>query len=165
MAELVRQRVASAQADSRPLAGSSPAASVRRRFRGTARLLSKSITKRTERGGRRRLTFRCGRTGETRRLLLARSRFESCRRSSRAPVVERAMTPGSQPGSCGFESCRGFSYLAVGRVGHPTGFGHRRSQVRILPARSVMRGRGAAVLASLMSSRSWVRIPPALLGA
>jgi hypothetical protein len=29
-------------------------------------------------------------------------------------------------------------------------------------ARDAMRGRGAAVLASLMSSRSWVRIPPAL---
>ena len=40
------------------------------------------------------------------RLLLARRRFESCRRSL-APVVEREMTPGSQPGSCGFESRRG----------------------------------------------------------
>src|SRR5262245_44519855 len=48
-------------------------------------------------------------------------------------------------------------------VGYPTGFGHRRSQVRVLPARPPTRGRGAAVLASLMSSRSWVRIPPALL--
>src|SRR5215210_9112514 len=32
-------------------------------------------------------------------------------------------------------------------VGHPTGFGRRRSQVRLLPAR--LRGRGEAVLASL----------------
>jgi hypothetical protein len=31
------------------------------------------------------------------------------------------------------------------------------------PASQTLRGRGAAVLASLMSSRPWVRIPPALL--
>ena len=50
-------------------------------------------------------------------------------------------------------------HLVVGELGHPAGFGRRRSQVRLLPTR--LRGRGAAVLASLMSSRSWVRIPPA----
>lgn len=82
-----------------------------------------------------------------------------------APVVEREMTPGSQPGGCGFESRRGFffsSHLVVGERGHPAGFGRRRPQVRLLPARPcTLRGRGAAVLASLMSSRPWVRIPPA----
>jgi hypothetical protein len=48
-------------------------------------------------------------------------------------------------------------------VGHPAGVGQRRSQVRLLPARPCIaqRGRGAAVPASLMSSRTWVRIPPA----
>ena len=61
-------------------------------------------------------------------------------------------------------------HLAVGKLGHPAGFGNRRSLVRLQPARSVSarterakRGRGAAVPASLMSSRSWVRIPPAPL--
>jgi hypothetical protein len=78
-----------------------------------------------------------------------------------APVVETAMTPGPQPGSCGFESRRGCSLFASGcrGEGHPAGFGRRRPQVRFLPAR--LRGRGAVVLASLMSSRPWVRIPPA----
>ena len=59
-------------------------------------------------------------------------------------------------------------HLAVGKLGHPAGFGNRRPLVRLQPARSVTaragrakRGRGAAVPASLMSSRSWVRIPPA----
>ena len=43
----------------------------------------------------------------------------------------------------------------MGEPGHPAGFGCRRSQVRLLPARLVHpRGGGAAVLASLMSSRS-----------
>jgi hypothetical protein len=42
------------------------------------------------------------------RLLIVRRRFEPCRRSfPYAPVVEREMTPGPQPGSCGFESRRG----------------------------------------------------------
>jgi hypothetical protein len=50
------------------------------------------------------------------RLLIAKRRFESCRRScltllSLAPVVEVAMTPGPQPGSCGFESRRGYSMI------------------------------------------------------
>ena len=63
-------------------------------------------------------------------------------------------------------------HLAVGKRGHPAGFGNRRPLVRLQPARSVSaraerakRGRGAAVPASLMSSRSWVRIPPAPLRA
>ncbi len=57
--------------------------------------------------------------------------------ASHAPVVEREMTPGSQPGSCGFESRRGYSSRSsgCGGAGHPAGFGRRRSQVRLLPAR------------------------------
>ena len=98
------------------------------------------------------------------RLLLARGRFEPCRRSSRpscprgrtgddAGPSTRKLRVRAPPGVlCTTTGCRG--------VGHPTGFGRRRSQVRLLPAR--LRGRGEAVLASLMSSRPWVRIPPAL---
>ena len=82
-----------------------------------------------------------------------------------APVVEVAMTPGPQPGSCGFESRRGsFNWLWGSRP--PRRF--REPEIAgstpagQIPLRiSAQRGRGAAVLASLMSSRSWVRIPPA----
>jgi hypothetical protein len=70
------------------------------------------------------------------------------------PWSKRAMTPDSQSGSCGFESRRGYwKRLAVGERGHPAGFGRRRPQVRLLPARYTLRGGGAAFLASLMSSR------------
>ena len=126
------------------------------------------------------------------RLLIVRRRFESCRRSwdihvggrcpwrhgslisSRAWFDSRAsdlscprgravMTPGSQPGRRGFDSRRGYctTHLPVGEHGHPAGFGSRRPLVRLQPGR--LRGRGVAVLASLMSSRPRVRIPPALL--
>ena len=72
------------------------------------------------------------------------------------------MTPDSQSGSCGFEPRRGTVSSGCRGVGHPAGFGNRRSQVRLLPARPCpKRGRGVGVLASLMSSRPWVRIPPA----
>jgi hypothetical protein len=97
--------------------------------------------------------------------LLARRRPSPLAGSSpAAPWSKRVMTPGLNPETAGrippggtrsSSGCRG--------AGHPTGFGRRRSQVRLLPAR--LRGRGAAVLASLMSSRSWVRIPPALSAA
>jgi hypothetical protein len=77
-----------------------------------------------------------------------------------APVVEREMTPGPQPGSCGFESRRGYQ---TGRreeaIPPASGAGDRRFD----SCQPDLRGRGEAVLASLMSSRPWVRIPPALL--
>ena len=91
-----------------------------------------------------------------------------------APVVERAMTPGPQPGSCGFESRRGYlgalgeppgsprppplvrfadkrCALAVGEVATPpaSGAGDRRFD----SCRPDLRGGGAVFLASLMSSR------------
>ena len=58
------------------------------------------------------LPFRCGRVGKTRGCYPRDRRFDPCRRSSQAPpapVVETAMTPGPQPGSCGFKSRRGCS--------------------------------------------------------
>jgi hypothetical protein len=95
------------------------------------------------------------------RLLPARAQVRSLPPESHAPVVEVAMTPGPQPGSCGFEPRRGFHdrLLAVGELGTPpaSGAGDRRFD----SCRPDLRGRGAAVLASLMSSRPWVRIPPA----
>ena len=94
------------------------------------------------------------------RLLLARRRFEACRRSSHAPVVETGDDTGPSTRKLRVRAPPGvLIHLVVGELGHPAGFGRRRSQVRLLPTR--LRGRGAAVLASLMSSRSWVRIPPA----
>jgi hypothetical protein len=144
MAELARQRVANAQAASAPLAGSSPAASA----------------------------FRSGVVESVRRATVTRERqVRALPPEPHAPVVENGddaglstrklrvrVPPGVLASSSG---CRG--------AGHPTGFGRRRPQVRLLPARyvdlrafSATRGRGGAVLASLMSSRSWVRIPPAL---
>jgi hypothetical protein len=100
------------------------------------------------------------------RLLLAKRRFEPCRRSCtsehHAPVVDEEMTPGSQPGGSGFDSRRGYRrhHLSVGEQATPpvSGTGDRWFD----SSQTDLRGRGAAVLASLMSSRSWVRIPPAL---
>ena len=89
-------------------------------------------------------------------------RFQGLRPS--CPRGRAVMTPGSQPGRRGFDSRRGYCttrHLPVGERGHPAGFGSRRPLVRLQPGR--LRGRGVAVLASLMSSRSRVRIPPALL--
>ena len=81
-----------------PLAGSSPAASV---------------------------SFRRGRVGKTRDCYSRERRFEPCRRSSHAPVVEMAMTPGPQPGSCGFEPRRAAKPSGgEGRLGRsPSGVG------------------------------------------
>ena len=87
------------------------------------------------------------------------------RRSPRSSAEEqRVSTPRVAGSSPAGELSH--SRLVVGEFGHPTGFGRRRSQVRVLPTRLIAlsgaaRGRGAAVLASLMSSRPWVRIPPA----
>ena len=115
------------------------------------------------------------------------------RRSPRSSAEEqRVSTPRVAGSSPAGELSQ--SRLVVGEFGHPTGFGRRRSQVRVLPTRfdrekegarggtmgsptfrsqvrvlptrlialsGAARGRGAAVLASLMSSRPWVRIPPA----
>jgi hypothetical protein len=69
-------------------------------------------------------------------------------------------TPGSQPGSCGFNSRRRYQRLVVGEKATPpaSGAGDRWFD----SSRPDLRGRGAAVPASLMSSRPWVRIPPAL---
>jgi hypothetical protein len=80
---------------------------------------------------------------------------ELCRRG------RAGKTPGPQPGSRGFESRRRYSHLAVGEMATPpvSGTGDRRFD----SCRPDLRGRGAAVPASLMSSRPWVRIPPALL--
>ena len=65
-------------------------------------------------------------------------------------------------GKRGFDSRRGYARPSACReAGHPVGFGSRRSLVRLQPGR--LRGRGVAVLASLMSSRPRVRIPPAHL--
>jgi hypothetical protein len=96
------------------------------------------------------------------RLLTARRRFDPCRRSFACPRGRRAMTPRSQRGRCGFESRRGFLLLAVGESATPPvlGTGDRRFD-SCRPDLVAQRGRGAAVLASLMSSRPWVRIPPA----
>jgi hypothetical protein len=89
--------------------------------------------------------------GHDARLLLVRCRFESCRRSSQAPVVETVMTPGPQPGSCEFESRRGCFIWLWGSLATPpvSGTGDRWFE----SSRPDLRGRGAAVLASLMSSR------------
>src|SRR5262249_43340983 len=91
------------------------------------------------------------------RLLPARRRFEPCRRSLLPPRSNRvppgvlvwswgsvATPPASGAGDRRFDSCRPDL---------------RRRLRRRLAA--PQRGRGAAVLASLMSSRPWVRIPPA----
>jgi hypothetical protein len=99
---------------------------------------------------------------------------------SHAPVVEQEMTPDSQSGSCGFESRRGYR-LTSSSARKPTPASRHRHVDRLLPvgelgtppalgagdrwfdsSRADSRRRGEAVLASLMSSRPWVRIPPAL---
>jgi hypothetical protein len=106
------------------------------------------------------------------RLLIAKRRFDPCRQSRRSksgPASPGRVPPWSNGNDAGLSirklrvrippgvlmttACRG--------DGHPVGFGRRRSLVRLQPGRS--RRRGVAVPASLMSSRPWVRIPPALL--
>ena len=93
-----------------------------------------------------RLSFRRGRVGKTR---------DCYSREAGSSPAAGASGPRGRNGDDAGPSTR--------RLRHPTGPGRRTSQVRLLPAR--LRGRGAAVLASLMSSRSWVRIPPALFAA
>src|SRR5207249_8821557 len=70
-------------------------------------------------------------------------------------VGELATPPASGAGDRRFDSCQPDKALAcdadTGRAGSAGAAG-------------LQRGRGEAVLASLMSSRPWVRIPPALLG-
>jgi hypothetical protein len=107
------------------------------------------------------VSFRCGRAAR-RATVTREAQVRALPPELHAPVVDAEMTPGSQPGSSGFDSRRGYRRTAsvCGGVGHPAGFGNRRSLVRLQPDR--LRGRGVAVLASLMSSRPWVRIPPAL---
>ena len=95
------------------------------------------------------------------RLLIVKSRFEPCRRSSHrrsvsvaarladteqglvrfqdlrsssCPRGRAAVTPGSQPGSAG-SSPAGGSSSGCGGDGHPAGFGNRRTLVRLQPAR------------------------------
>jgi hypothetical protein len=74
------------------------------------------------------------------------------RRSSNAPPRLREASPSSQLLPSG---CRGDWPPRRLRVPENAGS---------TPASQTLRGRGAAVLASLMSSRPWVRIPPALPG-
>jgi hypothetical protein len=97
-----------------------------------------------------RLSFRRGRVGKTRdcysreagsspaagadpsdaRAAPARPLCGVAESTPWAPVVEVAMTPGPQPGSCGFESRRGYwnVHLAVGELATPpaSGAGDRR---------------------------------------
>jgi hypothetical protein len=104
-------------------------------------------------------SFRCGRAGKTR----------DCysRGAGSTPAAGAARLRGRNGDDAG-PSTRKLRvrappevlYLPVGESGHPAGFGSRRPLVRIQPGR--LRGRGVAVLASLMSSRPWVRIPLAL---
>ena len=65
---------------------------------------------------------RRGRVGKTRGLLPARRRFDPCRRSLHALVVEAVMTPGPQPGGCGFEPAVG-CFCRRRRAGRPCGKG------------------------------------------
>jgi hypothetical protein len=68
------------------------------------------------------------------------------------------MTPGPQPGRRGFDSRRGYDCLWGRRL--PRRF--REPETAGSTPAGQMRSGGAAVPASLMSSRPWVRIPPAL---
>ena len=89
------------------------------------------------------LPLRSGVVESVRRATVTRERQVRALPPEPAPVVEEAMTPGPQPGGCGFESRRGClndRLLAVGEHGHPAGFGRRRSQVRVLPARLAFGG-------------------------
>ena len=102
-------------------------------------------------------------SGKTRDCYSRERRFDPCRRSLMPPwsngddagLSTRKLRVRVPPGVL----C---SYLAVGELATPPALG-AGDAVRLLPARPChTRGRGAAVLASLMSSRPWVRIPPAL---
>jgi hypothetical protein len=146
MAELERQRVASAQA-----------ATTARRFESCCLRLSRSGVVELER-----------------RAVVTRQSAGSipAAGASRALVVEAVMTPGPQPGSCGSSPAEGAD-LMIDANALVTAFAiwlwgswppHRPWKPGIAgssPASQTLRGRGAVVLASLMSSRPWVRIPPA----
>ena len=100
------------------------------------------------------------------RLLTAKGRFEPCRRSLMPPWSNgddagpstRKLRVRVPPGVLHHR------LLAVGEQATPpvSGTGDRRFD-SCRPDLD-LRGRGAAVLASLMSSRPWVRIPPAHFG-
>ena len=128
------------------------------------RTLNPKMEVRSLTGPSRKSAFRRRRGGKTRDCYSRERRFESCRRSLVPPWSKQRMTPGSQPGGAGSSPAGGFSHdrlLAVGKLAIPPApdAGDRRFE----SCRPDSRGRGAAVLASLMSSRSWVRIPPAPL--
>ena len=161
-----------------------------------------------------RLSFRCGRT--VRHATVNReAQVRFLPSELQAPVVERAMTPDSQSGSCGFEPRRGYRPIVTTAeaTSHSRHHVRHRDVVRrvvttsarsfasacrgVRPPRRLwapeiagstpagqtkalacdadqrlcrlcrrgrpLRRRGEAVPASLMSSRPWVRIPPALL--
>jgi hypothetical protein len=95
------------------------------------------------------------------RLLTARRRFDPCRRSSR-PRGRTGDDAGPSTRKLRVRVPPGVLRLAVGELATPpaSGAGDRRFD----SCRPDLRGRGEAVPASLMSSRSWVRIPPARLG-
>jgi hypothetical protein len=96
-----------------------------------------------------------GRTGYDAGLSIRKLRVRVPPGVSGSTSIQRWEADAGKPAS----ACR--STAACRGVGHPAGFGRRRSLVRLQPGRS--RRRGVAVPASLMSSRPWVRIPPALL--
>ena len=135
MAELARQRVANAQAASASLAGSSPAASA----------------------------LRSGVVESVRRATVTRERqVRALPPEPHALVVENGDDAGLSTRKLWVRVPPGVlvRLLAVGELATPpaSGAGDRRFD----SCQPDLRGRGAAVLASLMSSRSWVRIPPAL---
>src|SRR6478672_5653452 len=106
---------------------------------------------------------------EDARLLIAKRRFEPCRRSFVMPPLSSGCDAGFSARKRGFESRRGFfSHLVVGerpprrfREPETAGSTPAGQTCNTDPSATTKRGRGAAVLASLMSSRPWVRIPPA----
>jgi hypothetical protein len=81
------------------LAGSSPAASVKRSKSSWPRAAGTSIA-----------VFRCSRAGR-RATVTREAQVRVLPPEPLAPVVERAMTPDSQSGSCGFEPRRGFCHF------------------------------------------------------
>jgi hypothetical protein len=101
---------------------------------------------------------------EDARLLPARSQVRALPPEPHAPVVENGDDAGPSTRKLRVRVPPGVlvlvRLLAVGELATPpaSGAGDRRFD----SCQPDLRGRGAAVLASLMSSRSWVRIPPAL---
>ena len=81
------------------------------------------------------------------------------------PPWSRGSDAGFSTRRRGFKSRRGYSSGCGGEATPPvSGTGDRwfdSSRPDLHQRAVIQRGRGAAVLASLMSSRPWVRIPPA----